>query len=1662
MIKILKILSGGAEQGYASMAFNRTGQSLASVATAPDYMLTIWDWEEESMGLHCKAFGQDVFNVKFSLDDDYRLTTSGVGHIRFWKIASTFTGLKLQGAIGKFGKIELSDITSFCDLPDGKVVSGTEFGSLLLWEGNFIKCRFVLSTGLPCHEGEITSVEYDRQEKCILTIGVDGFMKCWSFRVIDSAEIDSDNSMDFVLTPLAQFKIGNDEGIQNVLDSGNYNKSRLIIYKTKNGTVKSCKFDLRSKGSDVQSSFLTVIQSVTASSTAEDNSSQPTTEAVYFKEPVHSTLLSGHVGAVTGVDTCPCGPYAASCDEGGNIFLWDFRRKKEVTVRSFENDSATCLTWLPMECSGSSVGSSFAVGFKSGLIRIFNMSQSATKGLILSLSLVLKSHDAAVTCISFSSKGQYVGVSGTDGTIFFFKTSQMKSSIAWTPIRFISLRSQSSSTNIPSADKKDLYCNSMQWSSDSSTILCSCQDSIIREVVVRDVLAMDTSYIESYEASAPIKEISMKIQDPNMLMTAKESAAAIMPPTGEETPGKIVGSSTSNHQHSGTHASAISRRGSVDRSTRSSVASNEFVVTAIPMLPLYSSVAVYTTGRRAGGILTSSYIRSESPSYHLYEASTTFSDGAAHEVSMGLYSSDGKDFSKSPKVTCMKHSWSGKLVAHGAADGSIAIRPSSLLELFGRTVAHSNLGVSAAAISYDYKFMISGGKDGVIVIHRLRTDIFFSDIPTDLARDIDAGIFKAYETSGKQPHLLSSTYTEPPYLRVVRSEDNLDEHFPAVQTDGDKLSEKLVLDVSSTDIALDVESSCYSIQQEKLRQGEDVRLSAAEIVKARTREQVQELRRRFDFLCRQNDSLPEAVRLPREKLMEVDGDYWNILLRKREELVEEVHREYAYEMEKSVVLKNKIKNSFMKGLLVEEMKLSSFPSTDPEKRNKFSQSILPYVLSLRAHALDDQVVEILDDLRRRGLHPDQIDAKNAIGSATNAVEDSINQQSSLNRIESSSSLTTGNLKSTTIVDQTAVPSTAMSHTNAEAGNMRRELRKQRLEHLKVHESKKPKDDEDDVRDIEAIRNAEKTLGNYKLKIGDDYEIDEENLVNVSKKRVEMALLEEKMLIMRLAFDEKFLELRQEKYAMIDEIGKYNHRIRAINAILDQEHLSYALIDHQHDPEEYPDDRDEVTAEELEEYRQQRGVDAEHKQGRISWEKVVPPSHHVITGKKTLIVKDEHGRYILSKKPDEAVDIQSFRQMELKLATKLPPPPSSSSSTVVEIEATRDGEIAPDYVADERVFKNFYKSNKTSRKERENLAMLENVLPHLRVAKLARQMQLQTREHGDISGTILMERKKELMIERDALLKIITNKIDGFNKRINQLILERHQLIFDLKLLELRLSVLNQEYQILLTYEDRDIALQQRQQQCRGEQDEISNNMNEVKSKLDAKVDEQGVWQNKLSTLLSELKTTVPDSHPHHDILIKIFKKKVKRAAKSSMNNSYMDDGNEDEDYYEDEEDDDDDDDDYDDVEDICPAGCEAVLYERVVNLREKRVHIEEMLQDINKAIDDQRKAFERYKQREKQIVKDVHQTEVEVRQFHLQKQAALNQIPIVVPLKLSQIYAFEGSGAFTKPSDSVGKEEDGVVEDSQTAITKSQLKDANARRLAESVGVDTHVLFRKE
>lgn len=55
------------------------------------------------------------------------ISNTGGAHIKFWKMAKTFTGLKLQGELGRFGKTEFSDILGVLPMPDEKVTPCNKF-----------------------------------------------------------------------------------------------------------------------------------------------------------------------------------------------------------------------------------------------------------------------------------------------------------------------------------------------------------------------------------------------------------------------------------------------------------------------------------------------------------------------------------------------------------------------------------------------------------------------------------------------------------------------------------------------------------------------------------------------------------------------------------------------------------------------------------------------------------------------------------------------------------------------------------------------------------------------------------------------------------------------------------------------------------------------------------------------------------------------------------------------------------------------------------------------------------------------------------------------------------------------------------------------------------------------------------------------------------------------------------------------------------------------------------------------------------------------------------------------------------------------------------------------------------------------------------------------
>ena len=148
---------------------------------------------------------------------------------------------------------------------------------------------------------------------------------------------------------------------------------------------------------------------------------------------------------------------------------------------------------------------------------------------------------------------------------------------------------------------------------------------------------------------------------------------------------------------------------------------------------------------------------------------------------------------------------------------------------------------------------------------------------------------------------------------------------------------------------------------------------------------------------------------------------------------------------------------------------------------------------------------------------------------------------------------------------------------------------------------------------------------------------------------------------------------------------------------------------------------------------------------------------------------------------------------------------------------------------------------------------------------------------------------------------------------------------------------------------------------------------------------------------------------------------------------------------EDDEDDDLDDDLDDEEEEVCPPGCDPALYEKVCELREKRLEQEEVYTDFQKAVEALKKENEvsdaasahrrspprpskdpphppvpphpphqMLVKKEKGIDRLLKETETEIQKFQNTKQRALNELKVVVTLQMRQVQHLTPEGKLPK------------------------------------------------
>lgn len=302
----------------------------------------------------------------------------------------------------------MTDIDCFCHMPDGKVVSGAESGSLLIWEGQFIKCRVVRPGETGCHDGAILHVSLDRTDMFIVTAGADGYIRWWPFADIDAADAD-DDSMCCEVAPARELFIG--EGVA----------ARCI----ERGGVRG----------DPKTDHLLVTDGKGA---LWQVPSPEVTTSAGSPAPGTKQLATFHAGAITGVDTSFLEQLAATCGVDGTVRIWDFLTKTPLEMARFPC-SAQCLQWANDHVDPA--GHTVAVGFSDGVVRVLvrdpygDGARSDAARVVgddggdggngegsLRRAQALKPHDGGVVGLAFSPNGKLLATVGKDGKLFFVRS----------------------------------------------------------------------------------------------------------------------------------------------------------------------------------------------------------------------------------------------------------------------------------------------------------------------------------------------------------------------------------------------------------------------------------------------------------------------------------------------------------------------------------------------------------------------------------------------------------------------------------------------------------------------------------------------------------------------------------------------------------------------------------------------------------------------------------------------------------------------------------------------------------------------------------------------------------------------------------------------------------------------------------------------------------------------------------------------------------------------------------------------------------------------------------------------------------------------------------------------------------------------------------------
>ncbi|BES88257.1 Hypothetical protein NTJ_01061 [Nesidiocoris tenuis] len=387
---VRSVLRGGAARNFRSLDFSCDGTKLVTQAGLPDVTLTIWDVDKRFIIYTFENPNVLVNKAIFSPFDPNAFVTCGQGHVKFWRLIKTFTGLKSEGLPGRFNKIENDDVCALFFLSDGRVVTNINKGNLAIWRPNaLLELEFSMKNGEACHSDLVTFIKIYFKDNHVVTAGLDGYIRVWNYSYITSFyNEEQPESVHIVIEPSYERAIQDTAG----------NSALPILLVPKDSESEPYLFYLQDRNGGIWMLDL----------------------ALKKNPKPWEMLYDCHSGPVLGLSASPAEYYFVAVGKGGKVILYNQLHKKLVVTRRF-NEDGTSVLWLPMNVYPR--GRGIAVGFRCGVLRILSvvgLGQALGKQT-LRVVQAFRPHSSAVTSIVVHKDGDVLLTGSADRSIFVHK-----------------------------------------------------------------------------------------------------------------------------------------------------------------------------------------------------------------------------------------------------------------------------------------------------------------------------------------------------------------------------------------------------------------------------------------------------------------------------------------------------------------------------------------------------------------------------------------------------------------------------------------------------------------------------------------------------------------------------------------------------------------------------------------------------------------------------------------------------------------------------------------------------------------------------------------------------------------------------------------------------------------------------------------------------------------------------------------------------------------------------------------------------------------------------------------------------------------------------------------------------------------------------------------